>query len=57
MQEEYQKQVMEVMIMRSEEDIRDKIEDLSYIFDISDDLMVRYLIAGVNACCGGGDTL
>ena len=30
------------MIARTEEEIRDKIEELSYIFDISDDLRIRY---------------
>jgi hypothetical protein len=30
------------MIARSESEIRDKIEELSYIFDISDELRVRY---------------
>jgi hypothetical protein len=30
------------LIARTEEDIRDKIEELSYIFDISDDLRIRY---------------
>ena len=30
------------MIARTEEDIRDKIEELSYIFDVSDDLRIRY---------------
>ena len=28
--------------MRSEEEIREKIEELSYIFDISDDLRIQY---------------
>src|SRR5919198_597933 len=30
------------MIARTEEEIRDRIEELSYIFDISDDLRIRY---------------
>ena len=30
------------MIARTEEEICDKIEELSYIFDISDDLRIRY---------------
>jgi hypothetical protein len=33
---------MNVMIMRSENEIRDKIEQFSYIFDISDELRIKY---------------